>query len=109
MIHYDLGDCALTLDELKQHLNIDYDDDDIYLAYIGKVAMLRITGMTNRTLDDLKSLGGGAYPEELRLAALQLAAHWYRVRESVSSVNQSAVPFGLNLLVKPFTKLSKDD
>ena len=109
MAHYDLGAYSLALEELKQHLNVDYDDDDSYLMYLGKVAMLRIFGMTNRPVEELEALGGGTYPEELRLAAMQLAAHWYRVRESVSSVNQVAVPFGLNLLVKPFVKLSQDD
>lgn len=109
MEHYNLGEPTLSLDEIKQHLNIDYDDDNDYLTYLGKVAMRRISGMTNRSVDELTTLGGGAYPDELRLAALQLAAHWYRVRECVSSVNQVAVPFGLSFIVKPFVKLTKDD
>lgn len=109
MAHYQLGEHTLALEELKHHLNIDHDEDDTYLACLAKVAMQRTFAMTNRPVEELLEIGGGTYPDALRLAAMQLTAHWYRVRESVSSVNQVAVPFGLALLVKPFVKLATDD
>lgn len=101
-------DYELSLRDLKRHLNIDFDDDDIYLAQLGRSAISTILRMTRRTTEELLAIGNGDFPINLQLAAMQLAAHWYRVRETVSSVHQTAVPFGTSLLVKPFVKLTND-
>ena len=109
MARYDIGDLSLTLEELKRQMNVDYDDDNDYISFLGGVAMSQIFHSTRRSVEELTQMGGGEYPRELRGAALQLAAHWYRVREAVSSSSQNPVPFGINFLVKPFVKLSQDD
>lgn len=105
MKRYEIGDVSLTLEELKKQTNVDFDEDDAYLQQLGRVAILQVVNMTRRPVEELKEMGGGKFPEELRLAALQLVDHWYRVRASVTTLNQSAVPFGLDFLVKPFVKL----
>lgn len=105
MARYDIGDVSLTLDELRKQTNVDFDDDNEYLEQLGRVAISQVFHATRRTVEELKEMGGGKFPEELRLAALQLVDHWYRVRASVTTLNQSAVPFGLDFLVKPFVKL----
>lgn len=89
-------------------MNVDYDEDDQHIEFLGKVATSQIFHSTRRSLEELEEMGGGEYPSELRQAALQLAAHWYRVRESVSSTTQNAVPFSIAFLVKPFVKLTDD-
>ena len=93
----------------ESHIRVDHDEDDDYINYLYRSALRRILAMTNRPLAELEEMGEGVVPEELRLAAMQLCAHWYRVRESVSSVNQAVVPMGFHLLVKPFVKLTADD
>ena len=109
MARYDIGDLSLTLEELKRKLVVDFDEDNEEIARLGRVAMSQIFHSTHRTVEELTQMGGGEYPSELREAALQLAAHWYRVREAVSSSSQNPVPFGINFLVKPFVKLGDDD
>lgn len=109
MTRYNGEGLSLTLEELKRQINIDYNDDDDYIQALGDAAASQVLHATRRSIEELLELGGGDYPRELRLAALQLAAHWYRMREAVASTNQVAVPFGINFLVKPFVKLVSDD
>lgn len=104
---FDVGDVALSLEELKVQMSVDIDDTyyDAHIEMLGRVALSQVVSMTARTVDELKEMGGGEFPEDLRLAALQIAAHWFRVRESVSSVAQNPVPYGLETLVKKFARL----
>lgn len=95
----------IPLEDFKKQMNVDFDDDDEYIAMLGKTAFTSIVNRTRRTVAELKVLGRGTFPEELKLATLQLAAHWYRVRENVSSASQSVVPYTLDYLIKPYTRL----
>lgn len=105
MTRYDIGNISLTLEELKKQTNVDYDEDDLYLQQLGKAALSQVFHSTRRPIEDLIEMGGGEFPEELRLAALQLVDHWYRVRAAVTTLNQSPVPYGIEFLIKPFVKL----
>lgn len=113
MLAFNYNRVEVTADDLSMlkvnHIRIDYNEDDDYIAYLYRNALRRILAITNRPLEELKEMGGGEIPEELRFAAMQLAAHWYRVRENVSSINQAVVPMGFHMLVKPFVKLATDD
>lgn len=106
-MRYNTDDISLTLDELRTHLRVDYHDDDAYIAQLGETAISHIVNATHRSVEELVELNNGVFPNELRLAALQLVAHWYRVPEAVSSVNQVAVPYTLDLLIKPFVRLGR--
>ena len=92
---------------MKTHLRVDYDDDDAYIERLGETAISHIVNATHRSVDELVELNNGTFPSELRLAALQLVDHWYRVRSAVSSINQVAVPYTIDLLIKPFTRLTR--
>lgn len=107
MTRYELGDFQLSLDELKEHIRVDKDfyDDDAYIERLGKAALRHVFHMTNRPMEELVEMGEGEFPEELRFAACQLAAHWYRVREIVSSIAQNRVPDTFDVLVKPYVWL----
>ena len=87
MARYELGDFQLSLDELKEHIRVDKEfyDDDAYIERLGKAALRHVFHMTNRPMEELVEMGEGEFPEELRFAACQLAAHWYRVREDRKS------------------------
>lgn len=96
----------LTLDEVKGQCRVDFEDDDLLLALYGKAAEDAVVRATRRTPEELEELGGGSLPVELRLAMLLLTAHWYRLREAVSGIEQSLVPMAYDFLVKPFVKLT---
>lgn len=99
----------LTLDEIKGQLRVDFDDDDAELTRKGAVAENMAIKATRRTLDELKEMGGGEVPPEIREAALMLAGHLYRVRENVSGYQQYVVPYAFEALVKPFVRLVARD
>lgn len=106
-MRHNTDNVSLTLDELRSHLRVDYPDDDAYIIQLGKTAISHIVNATHRSVEELIEYNNGSFPEELRLAALQLVAHWYRMPEPVSSVNQVAVPYTLDLLIKPFVRLGR--
>lgn len=106
MARYEIGDLSLTLDELKKQMNVDFDDDNDYIEQLGRVAISHVFHSTRRTREELAAMADDAdFPRPLRLAALQLAAHWYRLREPVASASQNVVPYTYECLVKPFIKL----
>ena len=94
------------LEEMKTHLRVDFDDDDAYIERLGKTALSQIINSTGRSVEELKDMNNGEFPMELQQAALQLVDLWYKERSAVSAINKIAVPYGLELLVKPFTKLT---
>ena len=106
-MRYSIDGVELTLEDLKTHLRVDFDDDDAYIDRLGKTALSQIVNTTRRSVDELKEMNNGVFPIELHQAALQLVDLWYKERSAVSSINKIAVPYGLELLVKPFTKLAR--
>lgn len=103
-----MGDLQfLTLDDIKAQCRVDFEDDDALLAQYGRAAEDAVVRETRRSVEELTELGGGAVPQPLKLAALMLTAHFYRLREPVSGVTQDAVPYALDYLVKPFVKLTE--
>ena len=101
-----MGDLSLTLDELKKQMVVDFDDDNDYIAELGRAALEHVFHSTRRSREELAAMANGEeFPRPLRLAALQLAAHWYRIREPVASASQATVPLMYDCLVKPYIKL----
>ena len=92
---------------MKTHLRVDYDDDDAYIQRLGAVAVSHVVNTTHRSAEELTAMNGGVFPVELLQAALQLVDLWYKERSAVSSVSKVAVPYGLEMLIKPFTKLTR--
>lgn len=96
----------LTLDEVRAHCNVDYEEDDALLTAYGSAAEESVLRQTRRTAAELVALGGGTFPVQLRLAMAMLAATWYRLREAASGVDQHAVPYAVDFLVKPYVMLT---
>ena len=94
----------VSLEDLKKQCNVDFEEDDALLSKYGAAAERFIENRLNRTLDEVMEEYGG-FPEDLGVAVLMLAAHWYRVREAVSSAAQSRVPFGVDALITPYKKI----
>lgn len=105
-MRHSIDGVELSLEDMKTHLRVDFDDDNAYIARLGRVAMSQIINSTGRSVAELKEMNNGEFPVELQQAALQLVDLWYKERSAVSAINKIAVPYGLELLVKPFTKLT---
>jgi uncharacterized phage protein (predicted DNA packaging) len=108
----------LTLDEIKDQCRIEHDftlEDTLLTAY-GNAAENTLLRTCRRTYDNLLATfgeddgeGGKVVPDDFRVAALLLAKHLYEHRGPTESVSQSMVPYALDLLVKPFMRLTGDE
>jgi len=108
----------LTLDEIKDQCRIEHDftlEDTLLTAYGGasENTLLRIC---NRSYSDLlenfgddDGEGGKVVPADFRVAALLMAKHLYEHRGPTENVSVSMVPYALDLLIKPFMRLTAED
>lgn len=95
----------VSLDLVKKHVRADdFTADDEYLEILCNSAEEHIITMTQAEESDLVAAGDGDLPLQLKQAVLLLVGHWYNQREGVSS-NLSAIPYGIDALVKPFRVL----
>lgn len=112
---------VVTMQELKAQMRVDFEDEDELIELYGKAAedtIIRGTGRTLRELceneyiailDRMPEEGLDVttwFPDRLKLAILVFAAHCYRNREPVAAIAQNAVPFSLDVLCKPYRKLT---
>ena len=106
----------ITLNELKDQLRIehDYTDEDGLLTTDGNAAEAALLRACNRTADDLlatfgttDSVSGDVLPPpDFVMACLMLGKHLYEHRGPDDSVQQVQVPYSIDLMVKPFIKLT---
>ncbi len=100
----------VDLELFKKHVRADdFDDDDEYLQHLLDTAEASVITATNRTENELETIGGGEMPKPVVHAVMLLAAHWYNQRESVSGVQMHQVPDSLSALIKPYRKLVEDE
>lgn len=97
----------ITLQEIKLQCRIDGDEEDALLTAYGDAAEHQVCNMTARSFDELRERGGGDWPPPLKVAALLLAAHWYRQREAVAPGSANAVPYAVEYLTRPYTRLTQ--
>lgn len=102
---------VVTLEELKAQMREDFDGEDELIKLYGEAAEDAVIGATRRTFEELVEMGvkegGDGFPARLKVAVLMLAAHSHRNREPVSAVAQNAVPYALDMYIKPYVKLSE--
>ncbi|WP_303745041.1 head-tail connector protein [uncultured Duncaniella sp.] len=66
----------LTLDFIKQHCNVDYDDDDLKLEAYGNAAEGLVMRTLGRTEEELYDMGDGVnLPGEVLMAMAMVVAH----------------------------------
>ena len=83
---------AISLEETKDFLRITYDNDDNYINELISMAEKYIEEQT-----------GVEYKEDdkvYKIAILQVVAHFYDKRESVSEKNAVIVPYTMDSLIK---------
>lgn len=100
----------VTLDELKLQMRVDFEEDDQLILLYGIAAESSVLAACNRNKDELEAenalRGGEGFPAAVYAAILMFASHLYRNRENVSSFRQFEVPYTLDYLLKPWTKLT---
>ena len=115
----------VTLDELKQQMRVEEDDENTLITQYGVAAERQIIGSTYRSLSELCVRGYLEYngvasvpegvtpgvewfPSPLKVAVLMFAAQLYRNREPVVvGVSVAAIPYALEVMVKPYVKLAE--
>ena len=89
---------VVTLDEIKLHCRIDYDqdlDDSLLLLYEGAARRHTENVLQSAPLDE-------SADDNVKAAVLFLIAHWYRTREAVViGATPAAIPFGYDALLFP--------
>ena len=97
----------LTLEQIRKHLRIDDDmtlEDDLLESY-GESAEDAVLALLCRSYVNVL-LTFGKIPKQVVHASLLLVDLSYKERSAVSSVHLSMVPYSLDLLLKPFMRLS---
>ena len=101
----------LTIDYIKQHSRIDFDCEDQLLELYGDSAEDTLAALLNRgrnAHDMVRSLQEeyGQVPAAIYHAALMLTEQAYNHRGPTSPQNMSIVPYGFDLLVKHYMRLT---
>lgn len=105
----------LTLEDIKAQCRIepDFTDEDKLLEKFGAAIENALLRTVNRSYDGLLEAfgeddgdGGKTVPSDFYVAALMLVKHIYEHRGPTEMVTQSMVPYTLDLLIKPFMRLT---
>lgn len=99
----------LTVADLKRHLNVDFSDDDAYIAELEKVAESYIETYLQRPLSELTTTDGCPHASlnaSVRHAIRLMVGQLYANREPVSFAAPSEIPFGLRALLLPLKKFA---
>jgi hypothetical protein len=88
----------ITLEQAKDHLRVDFEDDDIYIGDLIGVAEQSVENEIGTTL--ASNLVGGVLPKPLYQAVLYMVGQFYAVREPVN-IGAGAVklPYTMEYLV----------
>lgn len=100
----------LTLEQIKAQCRIeeDFTLEDSKLTLYGDSAEQVIFNMCQRPYEDFIS-EYGAIPQDVVHAALLLVTASYEHNAAVSMQNLSMVPYGFDMLVKPYMRLTDGD
>lgn len=95
----------ISVDDLKRHLNIDYDEDDQYLTELIEAAESAIELYIQQPLSNLAD-DDGNLPSDLKMAVRIMAGGFYANREPAAFAASSEIPYGLTFLLIQRRKLS---
>lgn len=94
----------VTLEDIKRHLNVDFDEDDTLITSMMEAAEVSIEQSINTPLADIAV--DGVLPKDLIHAIRILTAVFYEYREGFTHGKIMQVPFTLAHLLTPYRKLS---
>ena len=90
----------VTLEELKQHLNVDFDTDDTYITEL--IEQLVIEAYLNAPLEGF--VKDGKIDRRIWHAIRILIANYYANRESVTFATPQVIPGHVELLLQPLKR-----
>lgn len=97
----------LTLEWIKKHSRIDFNDEDDLLELYGEAAEEAVLNICNRSYTDIVGTYGEV-PKPLFVAALMLVEESYTQRSAVSPQNMYDVQ-GFDTMIKPYMKLTTNN
>mgnify|MGYP002496455808 FL=1 len=92
----------VTLEELKQHLNVDFDTDDTYITELIEPVQLAIEAYLNAPLEGFAK--EGKIDRRIWHAIRILIANYYANRESVTFATPQVIPVHVELLLQPLKR-----
>jgi len=98
-----------TIQYIKEHSRICCDGEDGVLELYGAAAEKTIMKLLDRDYDDIVGTFGTAdqpIPEPIRQATLMLVDMSYQHRSPADVQNLSIVPYGFDVLLKPYMRLA---
>lgn len=94
----------VALEDIKRHLNVDFDEDDTLITSMIDAAEVSIEHSINTPLADIAT--EGVLPKDLVHAIRIMTAVFYEYREGFTHGKIMQVPFTLAHLLTPYRKLS---
>jgi uncharacterized phage protein (predicted DNA packaging) len=92
------------IDWVKAHSRIDYDCEDSLLELYAESAEAVVLNLLNRRYEELVDEYGDI-PAPIRQATLMLVDHSYKERAAASVQQLHAVPYTIDVLLKPYMRL----
>lgn len=92
----------VTLDELKQHLNVDFDLDDEYIRGLIVPVQLSIEAYLNEPLETF--VRDGKIDRRIWHATRILVANYYANREEVTFATPNIIPGHVTLFLQPLKR-----
>ena len=92
----------VTLEELKQHLNVDFDTDDTYITELIEPVQLVIEAYLNAPLEGF--VKDGKIDRRIWHAIRILIANYYANRESVTFATPQGILGHVELLLQPLKR-----
>lgn len=94
----------VSVEEIKRHLNIDYEEDDLYLQDLIEAAEDAIERFIQQPFSDVAV--DGMLPASLKHAIRLMVGGFYANREPAAFATASEIPYNLHFLIIQFRKLS---
>lgn len=98
----------LTIDYIKQHSRLDYDDEISVIELYADSAEQAILNTLNRSYQDIIEHYGDV-PAPIRHATLMLCDMSYERRNPVTGQSLSVVPYSIDILLKPYMRLTAEE
>lgn len=93
----------ISLEEAKAHLNVEHDEDDVYITSLIETAEEQLANCINRPLSDVLK-EDGTIPTPLRHAIKILVAKLYAYREGDTIGKAQEASFTLANLFMPYRR-----
>ena len=95
---------CISVEDIKKHLNIDYEEDDTYLAELIEAAEDAVQTFIQQPLEGLVD-EDGKIPASLRHAIRLMVGGFYANRESAAFAAAHEIPYNIHFLMIQYRKL----